>query len=153
MLGKDEDKILTNIKKKYLNLNGFIKFNKNDREKINKLFYPKNKENPYWYELKKYISIKNEEIKKILVKNLYCINVNYDIYEYNGINLVKLNNINISNITFEEYEYYYYDKNGNLREAAKLFYRLVVNKKIYKVEIRWKGNIINASPQFQIHEV
>ena len=52
----------------------------------------------------------------------------------------------------------YYDKKGNERETAKLFYRLVTvdrscnEEKIYRIEVRWKGNVHNSSPQFQIHE-
>ena len=83
---------------------------------------------------------------------MFCFNIHYDIYEYNGINFSKINNNNCSKITLEEYLPYYLTKNGKERAAAKLFYRLKVDDKIYKVELRWKGNVFNSSPQFQIHE-
>jgi hypothetical protein len=34
-----------------------------------------------------------------------------------------------------------------------LFYKLTCDEKNYRVEVRWKGNIHNASPQFQIHDL
>jgi hypothetical protein len=155
ILGKEEDKRLTNIKNQYLLTNGFSKpFNKCDRENHNKLFYPHIKDNEYWIELKKQISAKTDIIKEMLLKNLYCRDVNYRIYEFNGTHLVKLNDMIPStntNVTFEEYNPYYYTKSGNLREAAKLFYKLVINEKKYRVEVRWKGDI-RFSPQFQIHD-
>ena len=46
---------------------------------------------------------------------------------------------------------YYYKKSGEKRDATKLFYRLTCRDKIYRVEVRWKGNLY-VSPQFQIHE-
>ena len=74
------------------------------------------------------------------------------MYEFDGTLFVKFNkNIDFSTGTFEEYFPYYLNKNGEERQTAKLFYRLTVGDSIYKVEIRWKGNIYNASPQFQIH--
>lgn len=152
ILGEETNKLLTEIRKKYLNDQGFPKFDKSNREKVNALFYPKNKENPYMNKLKEEIENKKESISKYLMEKLYCSNVNYDVYEFNGVELIKLAKIVSSESTFEEYLPYYYDKKGEEREAAKLFYRLTCNDKIYRVEVRWKGNIHNASPQFQIHE-
>ena len=87
-----------------------------------------------------------------LLQALYCANVNYDIYEFDGTSFIKLNKvIDMTTATFEEHMPYYFDKSGAEREAAKLFYRLTVGEKIYRVEIRWKGNVYNAAPQFQIH--
>ena len=153
MLGKDNDSILTEIRKKYLNENGFTHFDKNQRHSVNELFYPEKKDNVYFAKLRECISENKTEISRQLVEPLFCSNVGYDMYEYDGTNFIQLNRIiDTSQITFEEHLPYYYDNSGTERKAAKLFYRLVVEKKVFRVEIRWKGNIYNASPQFQIHE-
>jgi hypothetical protein len=153
MLGKEKDEQLTKIKKTYLIEQGFPKFNKMDRDKVNTLFYPQNKVNPYMNKLKEEIQNNKKNIAKVLVEKLYCSNVNYDVYEFDGIELTKLVRIiDESDIIFEEHLPYYYNTKGEEREAAKLFYKLTCNDKKYRVEVRWKGNIHNASPQFQIHE-
>jgi len=155
MLGHDFETNLNNTKIKYLNDNGILKFDKNERAKVNKLFYSQNKNNLYWEQLREIFANKNAEISKKLVELLYCSNINYDIYEYDGNSFEKMNHshdcfVN-SNISFEEYKPYYFDKKGKERRAAKMFCRLIVDDKTYRVEIRWKGNIYNSSPQFQIH--
>jgi len=155
ILGKDFETNLNNTKLKYLNDNGILKFDKNERAKVNKLFYSQNKNNLYWEQLREIFANKNAEISKKLVELLYCSNINYDIYEYDGNSFEKMNHSNDcfvnSNISFEEYKPYYFDKKGKERNAAKMFCRFSVDEKIYRVEIRWKGNIYNSSPQFQIH--
>jgi len=155
MLGKDFETKLNNIKSKYLNDNGILKFDKNERAKVNKLFYSQNKNNAYWEQLREIFANKNAEISKKLVELLYCSNIDYDVFEYDGDSFEKMNHsqdcfIN-SKISFEEYKPYYFDKKGKERNAAKMFCRLIVDDKTYRVEIRWKGNIYNSSPQFQIH--
>ena len=93
------------------------------------------------------------KIVSLLVQSLFCSNVMYDVYEFNGEQLVQLNQtFDVANVSFEEHLPYYYCKMGDERETAKLFYRLKVEEKIFRVEIRWKGNIYNSSPQFQLHE-
>lgn len=152
-MGKETDVLLTEIKKKYLCSQGFSKFDKNIRDKVNVLFYPKNKANSYINKLKQEIEKNKQKISKFLIEKLYCSNVNYDMYEFDGEKLSRLSKpLNTLKISFDEYLPYYYDTNGKLRKAAKLFYRLLCNDKKYTVEVRWKGNIHNASPQFQIHE-
>lgn len=152
MLGKDLDKDLTTVKKDYLKGNGFTSFDKAQRSDVNKLFYPQNKTNPYWLRIREEIIKNYETILTQLLQALYCANVNYDIYEFDGTSFIKLNKvIDMTTATFEEHMPYYFDKSGAEREAAKLFYRLTVGEKIYRVEIRWKGNVYNAAPQFQIH--
>lgn len=153
ILGPEEDKMLTDIKKQYLKNNGITCFDKSERDKVNKLFYFQNKDNPYWIELKKMIEIHKIKIINLLVQSLFCSNVMYEVYEFNGEQLVRLNQQNdTAEISFDEHLPYYYCKMGSERETAKLFYRLVVGKKVFRVEIRWKGNIYNSSPQFQLHE-
>jgi len=153
MLGGNElDKTLTKVKKQYLNENGFVSFKKSERDKINKLFYPQNKENAYWIRIRSEIKNNNQKIVEKLIQLLYSLNVNYEMYEFDGQELKKLNeDIDVSSAKFEEYPPYYLTKCGKEREAAKLFYRLSVGEHKYRVEIRWKGNIYDASPQFQIH--
>ena len=156
---KQKDKELTKLKKKYLNDNGFYDDNKDNREQINKLFYQDNKENPYWLRLKEEIENNKQNILNKIIDLLYCINVPYDVYEFNGINLILLRcNKEELNATLIEYLPYYYRKDGNIRNTAKLFYRLTIypTKVItfvnyYRVDIRWKGSVYKASPQFQIH--
>ncbi len=153
ILGPEYDSVLTNTKKQFLNQNGITCFNKSERDKVNRLFYSQNKNNLYWEQLREIFIYKNNEISKKLVELLYCSNINYDLYEYDGNAFEKINkNINeFNNVSFEEYKPYYLDKKGKERNAAKMFYRLIVGEKIYRVEIRWKGNIYNSAPQFQIH--
>ena len=152
MLGKDLDNILTKVKKDYLKENGFDKFDKEQRPEVNKLFYPQNKANPYWLRVREELAKNSAIILPQLLDSLYCSNVNYDIYEFDGTTFSKLNNhADMSAATFEEHLPYYLDKKGKERETAKLFYRLTAGEKIYRVEVRWKGNIYNAAPQFQIH--
>ena len=154
MLGKDTDKYLTKLKKDYLTEHGFSKFNKEDRENVNVLFYPRNRENTYMNALREEISKKRQEIAIELTYNLYCSNSKYDVYEFNGTQLYKLNRVFTDDeIHFEEHLPYYYDSKGQERNAAKLFYKLTCDEKNYRVEVRWKGNIHNASPQFQIHDL
>ena len=152
ILGNDLDKKLTKVKKGYLKKNGFLSFKKIEREQINKLFYPENKKNTYWITLKKEIKNNNKKIIGKLIELLYSLNVKYEMYEFDGKNFKKLNEpIDLSTVKFEEHQPYYSTKYGEERKAAKLFYRLSVGEKKYRVEIRWKGNIYDASPQFQIH--
>jgi len=155
ILGKEFETKLNNIKSKYLNDNGIMKFDKNERAKVNKLFYSQNKNNAYWEQLREIFANKNAEISKKLVELLYCSNIDYDVFEYDGDSFEKMNHsqdcFNNSIISFEEYKSYYFDKKGKERNAAKMFCRLIVYDKTYRVEIRWKGNIYNSSPQFQIH--
>jgi hypothetical protein len=153
MFEKEVDKTLTQIKKNYLTEQGFPNFNSADRSKVNALFYPQNKENPYMIKLKEEIENNKEEIKKFLIEKLYCINANYPVYEFDGKSIKHLNEsiVNIPNVEFKEWTDYYIQKNGKERCAAKLFYILIISEKKYRVEVRWKGDCY-VSPQFQIHE-
>ena len=161
LLGSDLNKMLNDAKRTYLTNNGFPTFDKTERMLINKLFYPSNIENnTYLQLLKKSILENTTTIKKQLIDLLYSTNVNYDIYEFDGIYYTKLTEkINIQTSTFVEYLPYYFTKTGKQRNAAKLFYRLtvyidgykpVIQFKIYRVEVRWKGSHY-VSPQFHIH--
>ena len=151
LLDKEISRALTEEKQRYLNENGFTEFDKTQRQSMNKLFYSKNNTNPYWNLLKEQISINKQKIMTQLIESLFCVNVSYDVYEFNGVSFTKLNQvIDLVNVSLEEHLPYYLKKTGEERDAAKLFYRLVVNEKIFKIEIRWKGDIYGPSPQFLI---
>ena len=143
---------LTTIKLKYLKENGFTKFNKDkdERDKVNKLFY---EDNPYFDRLKEEILIHEEFIGKELYELLYSLKIkHYSVYEFDGTSMYKLNNECQEIISFKEHLPYYLEDNGEKRNTAKLFYQLRIGSKYYRVEIRWKGNVFQASPQYQIHE-
>ena len=153
MLGKDCDDKLSLIRKQFLSDNGFPTFNKEQRSLVNELFYPQNTNNIYWQTLKTMISEQKSDIISQIIQPLICSAVPYNMYEYDGETFYSLNKqVELSEVTFEEYTPYYFDSKGNQRNAAKLFYRLTIGEKNYRVEVRWKGNIHNSSPQFQIHE-
>jgi hypothetical protein len=152
LLDKETNRNLTEEKKRYLNENGFSGFDKTKRQNMNELFYSKNKTNPYWILLKEQISLHKQKIITQLVESLFCANLQYDVYEFNGVSFTKINQtIDLMNVSLEEHLPYYFTKAGEERETAKLFYKLVVNEKIFKIEIRWKGDIYRASPQFLIY--
>ena len=147
---KKLDKELTSNKLKYLQENGFTKFNKDERDQVNKLFYDVN---PYFDRLKEEILKHEEFIGKELCELLYSLRIkHYMVYEFDGESLYKLNNECQEIISFKEHLPYYFEDNGEKRNTAKLFYQLRVGSKCYRVEIRWKGNVFQASPQYQIHE-
>jgi hypothetical protein len=154
-----EYSVLTSIRKKYLNDNGFTRFNKTERELVNRLFYPQSEPNPYWSEIRKYIHDNNDAVIQKIIEPLFCKNIkNYYTYEFDGQTILKLKrDISSSKVSFEEYNPYYLCKTGKnetekKRETAKMFYRLVVDDDVYRVEVRWKGNIFASSPQFQVHK-
>jgi len=151
MLGKDINTNLSAIKLEYLTNKGFPKFNKNTRSQVNKLFYPNVKNNTYMNLLRNEIDKNSISLAKQLTSHLYCYDVPYDVYEFDGDELNQLNIKIDSNLIFTEHTPYYFTKKGIQRNAAKLFYKLSCNQKNYRVEIRWKGSVY-CSPQFHIHE-
>lgn len=153
MFGKEDNNRLTKIRKEFLIQHGFPTHNDTLRDEVNNLFYITN---IYWENLRLMIEKHKQTIIHKIIDTLFALNLKYDLYEYNGVTIQLLNynglNSTTDNILFEEYEPYYYTTNGNKRQTAKLFYRLCILDKIYRVEIRFKGDIHNASPQFQLHE-
>jgi hypothetical protein len=142
---------------------------KDARKKCNQLFYvdnPTENTNPYWQAIKDGIDSNKDKIQNMLVASLLCDKIPYPMSEFDGEKIEFLNKLKYSNdnIKFEEEPSYYYNKKNELRKTAKLFYKLtfayttpdtaisINNTKTYRVEIRWKGDIKNASPQFQMHE-
>jgi len=142
---------LSTIRRKVLSKHGFMKHDPTKRSEVNALFYP-NQENEYWDSLRKYIKHYETNIKEVMVRNMYPTNLPYKLYEFNGTELNVLQ-IDMSKITSEEHLPFYLDSHGNTRNAAKLFYILIVGNERYRVEVRWKGNIHNTSPQFLTHKL
>ena len=126
-----------------------MKLSKDKRKQVNSLFSPG--KNEYWDKMRQYLKEEccNNHVKNKLIEYLYPSNL-YVLYEFDGKELKNLEVI-IEKSDFYEHLEYYYTKKRNLRTAAKLFYQLIINNKTYRIEIRWKGNIHSASPQFQIH--
>ena len=148
--GADID--LSKTRRNYLEKEGYITFKKEERAKVNALFYRINVNNEYWDAVRKLIKEKNDYIKTQIVSCLYPTDVPYPLYEFDGDHLINLK-VDIENVVFEEHEPFYLTKNGKIRNAAKLFYRLSVNNEHFRVEIRWKGNIHTASPQYLVHKI
>jgi hypothetical protein len=145
----DHDNSLKQIRKQYLIDSGFPKHNREKRSQVNALFYV---DNPYFKQLRESIEINKPKIVDEFKNKLYGnIKYPYQIYEFDSYSLVNLSSIQINDISFEEHMPYYYDMTGNRRQCAKLFYKLKINADSYRVEVRWKGNIHCASPQFQTH--
>ena len=139
---------LTHIKKQYLAEHGYLSFQKSQRNEVNRLFY---QDNPYWSALRMGIQHYNSYIKTFLYDKLFASSLKYPLYEFDSRTLTLLTK-EMSVVTLEEHEPYYYTNSGKRRNAAKLFYQLCINEKQYRVEIRWKGNLFTTSPQFLIHE-
>lgn len=153
----EEGKRLRDIRRDWGKKIGFLEKPKEDeketfRKKFNPLFYDRN--NIYWSKLRESLK-KNPKLSQELGEMLFSQYLPYPMFEFDGTGLHSLNEgeTSITTSRLVEYEPYYHygDKlTGKPRQAAKLFYRLSVGKKNYKVEIRFKGSF-NASPQFHIH--
>lgn len=148
---------LTTIKLKYLSENGFEKHDSKNRDGVNKLFYGSN---PYFDKLKIYMEQYNSLMVSTILKHLYCDGMGYDIFEFDGEKIDKLTGLQIikENVLFHEHLPFNIGKNGKQRTCAKLFYKLVVptghlTVSEYRVEIRWKGNVHQSSPQLFIHSI
>ncbi len=139
------------IRAKYLTENGFPVFNKEDRPEVNKLFH--DRFNPLFQKFRE--EVLKEDIGRKLVDSLYGVNLPYDIYEFDGNELVLLTNRNIDygKVSFLECIEYYLKNNGIDRNAAKMFFKLQNGDVTYRVELRWKGVIHTAWPQFHIHSM
>lgn len=159
---KDDDIKLTKIKKEFLVGRGFPKHDKDKRDEVNALFYC-GVENPYWTEMRLVIEKHKDTIIKGLAENLACAKIPYHMYEFDGEHLSHLNDFisvgDLKDVTFEECPEYYLDSKGNMRQCAKMFYKLCIKNaesvviKTMRTEVRWKGNIHSAAPQFQMHEI
>jgi len=144
----DQTDTLCSVRKKYLESNGHPKYEKHKRENMNDLFRDPN--NTYFTQLRKAISENKSKIIAKLYSLLYRSTLPYPLYEFDGKSLINMSDISVCDASFEEHEPYYYKKNGERRCAAKMFYRLQINLTVFRVEIRWKGNVF-YSPQFHTH--
>ena len=119
------------------------------RKEVNALFY--DRENPYWTLLRTNIEKYKPSIVKTLVECLYGAGVPYPLYEFDCTSMVRLSAVELADVVFEEHLPFYYKKNGQPRNCAKLFYRLITPRGSYCVEVHWKGDCYGPSPQFMIH--
>lgn len=161
LIGNKEDDVkLTKIKKDFLVEKGFAKHDKDKRDEVNALFYC-GVENPYWTEMRLVIEKHKDTVIKGLAENLACAKIPYHMYEFDGEHLSHLNDFmfDLKDVSFEECPEYYRDSKGNMRKCAKMFYKLCIKNaesvviKTMRTEVRWKGNIHSAAPQFQMHEI
>lgn len=141
------DPSLKHVRLQFLKDAGFPTHQKSKRGDVNKLFY---KDNLYFKALRDAIELHKQRIINEFKQKLYG-HYPYTMYEFDSYTLKKLSSIQIHYISFEEDLSFYYDASGKLRNCAKLFYKLKVNEDEYRVEVRWKGNVHCASPQFQTH--
>ena len=131
--------------------------------RINKLFYDSQEgTNLYWNMLKKYIDENSERLKREIVDNMFPVDLKYNLYQYDGFEYLKLN-VPTNIEYFRDHVRFYYDKptkadiNNGITEnkrknAAKLFYKLIVNGKHYRMEIRFKNPILSSASQFFAHK-
>ena len=152
ILNKEVSNSLKESRQNVLREHGITCFNKTKRSRANSLLF--NTSNIYINSIKNYLLELKNKIILIFVNHLYSLDVPYEIYEFDGSSFFRLNinKIDFFNCDFEEHLPYYKKVSGEERDATKLFYRLVVNDKVYRVEIRHKGNYWNGSPQFLAHK-
>jgi len=152
-LKKNFKKEIANKRKEVLKAHGIDNKNlKENRDKANEIFYDSlERTNLYWNALKEHLDNNIDAIKNELIKNLFPTDLPYKLYEFDGSTIEKLDVSSGDKTEFYEHEKYYHDDKGNRRKAAKMFYKLVVNGKKYRVEIRFKGNAWSGAPQFQTH--
>ena len=125
---------------------GFAAFTKDTQKACSKLF--RNKENAYWLHLENLIEAHSDILMKEVAKGIISENTPYNVFEFDGHSFIDIKSINLEGAVFRPSETFSKKKNGNPRWAAKLWYEIVKDEKIlYKVEIRWKGNMFTASPQ------
>jgi len=125
---------------------GFAAFTKETRVPCNELFY--NKENAYWMHLVNLIDTHSDVLMEEVAKGIISENTPYNVFEFDGDSFIDIKSINLEDAVFRPSETFSKKLNGSPRRAAKLWYEIVKDEKIlYKVEIRWKGNMFTASPQ------
>lgn len=150
------EKILSNgaelsvIRKKFLIDSGFPNYDKNKRDIVNKLFYP-GKDNIYWDKCIESIDKEHTNVKLEILNGLSSCMTTYPVFEVDGhkcINLQKeLENLKPEDLILKRMEYPH-------KKAAKLWYNIIDgDKPLFKIEIRWKGNIHFSSPQFLTQNV
>ena len=126
---------------------------KEKREILNKTF---NKYDKYHTKIKNRTLENSDKVADYLLKNMLSSNVKFPIYECVNGNMKKSNK-KITESKLEDYPEGYLKKNGDDREAVKLFFKLSFtcdNKlKQYEIQTRTKGNWFSGSIQFQAHKI
>jgi len=146
---------LSNARKLVLKSAGIDSKNlKQNRDKANDLFYDSLEgTNIYWNMLRYHINENIDKLKDNILKNLYpSASLSYKTFEFDGSTMETMFLEESETYLFESPELYFNDK-GERRKAAKMFYKLIVNDKEYRIEIRFKGNAWSGSPQFQTHYI
>ena len=131
--------------------------------RINKLFFDGLEgTNIYWEALKGYINKNAERISREIVGNMFPVNLKYNLYQFDGSEYMQLN-VPTTIQEFKDHVRFYFDpptkaeiKKGmtenKRKHAAKLFYKLVVNGRHYRMEIRFKNPILSSASQFFVHK-
>ena len=144
--------VLQGIKRSHIQENELIINKKDDRAKINKLFYD-HFENPYWSELRKVIIGYSIKIAKIILDSAFCINSETIVYEYDGSSLSQFVPKCVQDCDIREDVPYYSLKSGKPRQTSKMFYNIYLGDEVqYRCEIRHKGSW-TASPQFMLFKI
>jgi hypothetical protein len=142
-------KELEKVKREFLKSKGYLEFKKEDRKKINSLFYP-GKENIYWDSLYKSIEIEKEKVICSIKEGLCSSNTPYKVYEVDGGNVIDLDKLQ-EELYSKKIELI--KKEYTNKKAAKMWYDILVDGiKKYSIEIRWKGNVF-CSPQIIIQKI
>lgn len=136
---------------------------KKEDNRINMLFFDGLEgTNIYWEALKGYINKNAERISREIVGNMFPVNLKYNLYQFDGSEYMQLN-VPTTIQEFKDHVRFYFDpptkaeiKKGmtenKRKHAAKLFYKLVVNGRHYRMEIRFKNPILSSAPQFFVHK-
>ena len=143
-------KFCADIRKKVLKQLGVVTAKKSRHvpESAPSHFYP-GVPNEYWTVLREKIRDYRTVIKKTLVSAIYAHNTPYQMYEFNGEDMVDLSSAPPpSRIEFREFVEHY----KHAPDAAKLFYLLQVDSISYRVEVRFKGGF-RSSVQFETHRI
>lgn len=144
--------VLQGIKRSHIQENKLIINKKDDRAKINKLFYD-HFENPYWSKLREVISVHSIEIAKIILNSAFCIKSETIVYEYDGSSLSQFVPKCVLDCDIREDRPYYHLKSGEPRQTSKMFYNIYLGGEVqYRCEIRHKGSW-TASPQFMLFKI
>ena len=160
--GKDPvySNVLTEIRKSICIKNGVKNNNKIGgardpilRNILNKEF---KRDDEYHKYINNFINKHNKYVKNYIVNNMYSVNVDYPLYECIKGEIFNINKKDIIDSKLESYSEAEIKKNGEKRDIAKLFYKLIITfkndiKKEYRIETRTKGSWWSGSVQFQSH--
>ena len=136
---------------------------KKEENRINMLFFDSLEgTNIYWNALKHYIDENSERLSREIVGNMFPVGLKYNLYQFDGSEYMQLN-VPTTIQEFKDHVRFYFDpptkaeiKKGmtekKRKHAAKIFYKMIVNGRHYRMEIRFKNPIISSAPQFFAHK-